>query len=45
MDRGYENLTIQDAFILSKVMANVKTAKRLMELLTGQKIYKIQYEK
>ncbi len=45
MDRGYESLTIQDAFILSKVMANVKTAKRLMELLTGQKIYKIQYEK
>lgn len=45
MDRGYENLTIQDAFILSKVMANVKTAKRLMELLTGQKIYKIQYDK
>lgn len=45
MDRGYESLAIQDAFILSKVMANVKTAKRLMELLTGQKIYKIQYEK
>ena len=45
MDRGYESLTIQDAFILSKVMANVKTAKRLMELLTGQKIYKIQYDK
>lgn len=45
MDRGYESLTIQDAFILSKVMANVKTAKRLMELLTGQKIYEIQYEK
>lgn len=45
MDRGYESLTIQDAFIISKVMANVKTAKRLMELLTGQKIYKIQYEK
>jgi len=45
MDRGYESLTIQDAFILSKIMANVKTAKRLMELLTGQKIYKIQYEK
>lgn len=45
MDRGYESLTIQDAFILSKIMANVKTAKRLMELLTGQKIYKIQYDK
>lgn len=45
MDLGYESLTIQDAFILSKVMANVKTAKRLMELLTGQKIYKIQYDK
>lgn len=45
MDRGYESLTIQDAFILSKVMANAKTAKRLMELLTGQKIYKIQYDK
>lgn len=45
MDRGYESLTIQDAFILSKVMANVKTAKRLMELLTGQKIYRVQYEK
>ena len=45
MDRGYESLTIQDAFILSKIMANAKTAKRLMELLTGQKIYKIQYDK
>ena len=45
MDRGYESLTIQDVFILSKMMANVKTAKRLMELLTGQKIYKIQYDK
>ncbi len=45
MDRGYESLTIQDAFILSKVMANVKTAKRLMELLTGQKIYRVQYDK
>ena len=45
MDRGYESLTIQDAFILSKIMANAKTAKRLMELLTGQKIYRVQYDK
>ena len=45
MDRGYESLTVQDAFILSKIMANAKTAKRLMKLLTGQKIYKIQYDK
>lgn len=45
MDKKYENLTIGDAFILSKVMANVKIAKRLMEKLTGRKIYKIEYEK
>ncbi len=45
MDKKYENLTICDAFILSKVMTNVKIAKRLMEKLTGRKIYKIEYEK
>lgn len=45
MDKKYENLTMCDAFMLSKVMANVKIAKRLMEKLTGTKIYKIEYEK
>ncbi len=45
MDRKFEQLTILDAFMLSKVMGNYKLAKRLFEPLTGCKIKDIVYPK
>lgn len=45
MDKKFNELTISDAFILSKVMENYKVARRLMELLTGEKIVRIVYPK
>ncbi len=38
MDRMFEQLTVFDAFMLSKVMGNYKLAKRLLEPLIGCKI-------
>lgn len=38
MDRMFEQLTVFDAFMLSKVMGNHKLAKRLLEPLIGCKI-------
>lgn len=38
MDRMFEQLTVFDAFMLSKVMGNHKLAKRLLEPLIGCKV-------
>lgn len=43
MEKKYEQLTIMDAFILSKVLENQRLARHLMEKLTGMKIRHIVY--
>lgn len=45
MDRKLEQLTLKDAFMLSKVMKNYKLARRLLETLTGYKIKNILHPK
>lgn len=44
MDKKYESLTIQNAFVLSKVMLNGRISKKLMEKLTENKIYKVSLD-
>ncbi len=43
MEKKYEQLTVMDAFILSKVLENQRLARHLMEKLTGMKIRHIVY--
>lgn len=45
MDRKFEQLTMKDAFVLSKVMGNYKLARRLLEKLAGSKIRNIRHPK
>lgn len=44
MDKKFEDLTIKDVFVLSKVMTNLKLARRLMEKLTGDKVHHVSLE-
>lgn len=45
MEKKRNEMSITDVYVLAKVMENVKIAKRLMEQLTGQRIYDIEYPK
>ena len=41
MDNKFTDLTIREPFILSKIMQNERLARRLMEKLTGNTIFKV----
>ena len=45
MNKKFADLTICDAFLLSKIMRNERVAKRFLEKITNMKVYKIDADK
>ncbi|MBQ7766611.1 MAG: hypothetical protein IJ397_07210 [Lachnospiraceae bacterium] len=45
MNKKFAELTVCDAFLLSKIMQNERVAKRFLEKITNVKVYKIDADK